>query len=104
MVTGQSKYPNGRNALLAASILYPHFFGLDSRYFSIKQRTDFSSPYSILDVWLDPVFQALPHFRTAMNQRHSRCRPKKIKRRLSSRISSADNDDVLVPVRVGFAK
>ena len=63
-------------------------------------RPDFAGADAVFDVGLDPVFEALAHFGAAMNQGDASAAAEKIERRFGGGIFPADDDDVLVPVRV----
>src|ERR1700689_2498812 len=65
---------------------------------------DFAGTDAVFDVGFDPVFEAFAHLGLPMNERDARAAAEKIERRFGGRIFSADDDDVLIPIRVGVGE
>src|SRR5271168_1681128 len=104
MIAGQREHLSCWNSLLAISISHPHSIWFDAQHVGFKHGAYFAGTDAILDVRFHPVFQTLSHFRAAMNQSDSSSRAKQIESCFRSRVPSADDDNILVPVRVRFAK
>src|SRR5690348_5879595 len=72
MVARHRENVRGGNRLFAIAILYPYLIRLDARHLRVEHRFNLAGGDTIRNIRLDPEFQALAQFGTAMNQRDVR--------------------------------